>query len=962
MKKLGVQLSSEETIGAVIDGTRPFLFDGTRYWIWVHEYIDPNYKISLKWATSITGTWTTLHSINTTGNSLDSTSCTLFYNSATTKVYGAVYCKWYNDDTSLDEEYYIQIIYNYGTNTYSTYGDNNTNYVSDFVKLNSKIFLIYYRSNTTIFWDVDDFAEPIVEYSDSASFQLIGTAYYLTSTVALFLVSDNPLSTNIYIRNFDATTGNFAAYYGPRVISYTAEAFNNNAIWSFISGSENYVFSNTNQINVLNTYEMLSKTSITGILKNEWYYDSGVMTVRRCTMGTSLIHVFANGGIATSYTGITFVGLFDGYGVLVGTALTTTKFYTIGYHTTTDIRSAQVHATNVCALEGGQLPWSGRIITSTQPVENDFYLFQDDDGTECYEGFCKEDLDHGTSEFPSELIHPSTFDLDQPITASYPQDPADTLKETLVHLLSNFCEFISYTTASLLVAESFNVEVEFKNISLREALDHFAKINNRTWYITVNNILWFSAGTEDSGKDLLWGTDPMGKVLRKRIVQKYSIVELFGGYVNGVRISSIAQGEANFAYYFDELPSIRSQSDLNTAASNLVNQTNTIIKKYNVKDIPSKGIIQPGTQVDFSLANDEYTEAEAKWFVYELEYDALHGIIDDLVLYEALYYNPPKNAGMTLSKTNELVSQVAGDVTTLDGTVIKKDGSVTYTANQPMGGFKLTGLAAGASNGESVRYEQLAAYEPTLTKGDLTATAPAYLSATRQVIGGAVVISLKNDATAALTAFSTDGTLGGNTDTDIPTEKAVKTYADTKIPKTDIDTSTSLGTSDTKVPSQKAVKTYVDTIHQAPHTLLRRITSDQGLANATVDCVDWNENTTTHDTITHSTSSDPDKITIAVAGVYLIVATVTFYNTDVDGNRHLGFIINDNGQDYNVLQIPSNAGQEYIRSTVVLQGRFAVDDYFKVFCYQDSGSAGYIGYDGKASYVCTTLTITRLGA
>lgn len=37
---------------------------------------------------------------------------------------------------------------------------------------------------------------------------------------------------------------------------------------------------------------------------------------------------------------------------------------------------------------------------------------------------------------------------------------------------------------------------------------------------------------------------------------------------------------------------------------------------------------------------------------------------------------------------------------------IQKDGSVTFTANQPMGGFKLTGLAAGSGAGDSVRYEQ----------------------------------------------------------------------------------------------------------------------------------------------------------------------------------------------------------------------------------------------------------------
>lgn len=37
---------------------------------------------------------------------------------------------------------------------------------------------------------------------------------------------------------------------------------------------------------------------------------------------------------------------------------------------------------------------------------------------------------------------------------------------------------------------------------------------------------------------------------------------------------------------------------------------------------------------------------------------------------------------------------------------IQKDGSVAFTANQPMGSFKLTGLAAGTTTGDSVRYEQ----------------------------------------------------------------------------------------------------------------------------------------------------------------------------------------------------------------------------------------------------------------
>jgi hypothetical protein len=39
--------------------------------------------------------------------------------------------------------------------------------------------------------------------------------------------------------------------------------------------------------------------------------------------------------------------------------------------------------------------------------------------------------------------------------------------------------------------------------------------------------------------------------------------------------------------------------------------------------------------------------------------------------------------------------------------VIQADGGQAFTANQPMGGYKLTGLAAGTSNGDSVRYEQI---------------------------------------------------------------------------------------------------------------------------------------------------------------------------------------------------------------------------------------------------------------
>lgn len=70
---------------------------------------------------------------------------------------------------------------------------------------------------------------------------------------------------------------------------------------------------------------------------------------------------------------------------------------------------------------------------------------------------------------------------------------------------------------------------------------------------------------------------------------------------------------------------------------------------------------------------------------------------------------------------------------------IKKDGTVAFTANQPMGGFKLTGLAAGTANGDSVRYEQvqsaalLATLNPTLSAS--------YLALTGGTLTGALAMS-----------------------------------------------------------------------------------------------------------------------------------------------------------------------------------------------------------------------------
>ena len=67
-------------------------------------------------------------------------------------------------------------------------------------------------------------------------------------------------------------------------------------------------------------------------------------------------------------------------------------------------------------------------------------------------------------------------------------------------------------------------------------------------------------------------------------------------------------------------------------------------------------------------------------------------------------WSPAVNAvSATISDYNTLQTDVYGAITQS----VSSDGQKTYTANQPMGGFKLTGLGAGSTAGDSLRYEQV---------------------------------------------------------------------------------------------------------------------------------------------------------------------------------------------------------------------------------------------------------------
>lgn len=140
---------------------------------------------------------------------------------------------------------------------------------------------------------------------------------------------------------------------------------------------------------------------------------------------------------------------------------------------------------------------------------------------------------------------------------------------------------------------------------------------------------------------------------------------------------------------------------------------------------------------------------------------------------------PALNTGDTVSATEN--NTFRNDVATALNLTWLRNGTATATANLPMGGYKLTGLGAGTTNGDSVRYEQL----PSATnKLDLTTSVTGTLPVSNGGTGAATLTGIvKGNGTSAFTA-ATAGTDYGKPDT-ASTWSAKQTFSTTtKIQQT----------------------------------------------------------------------------------------------------------------------------------------------------------------------------------
>ena len=116
--------------------------------------------------------------------------------------------------------------------------------------------------------------------------------------------------------------------------------------------------------------------------------------------------------------------------------------------------------------------------------------------------------------------------------------------------------------------------------------------------------------------------------------------------------------------------------------------------------------------------------------------------------------------------------------------------------------------------------------------------------------------------------LDTDGTLAGNSDTRIPSQKAIKTYSDTKIASTYLDTDVTLAAnSDSKIATQKATKTYANTKYPVFNVVSYGATGDGSTDDSTAiqSCIT-------------AVSTAGGGVIVFPKGVYKVGTTITMPN------------------------------------------------------------------------------------
>lgn len=392
-------------------------------------------------------------------------------------------------------------------------------------------------------------------------------------------------------------------------------------------------------------------------------------------------------------------------------------------------------------------------------ANDDYVIFHDDNELVIFEGRIMKKTRIGTK-FSYNCIG---VDMEM-YTYKFSYDAtAGVNAKTAIEAVLDNAKWLYYDSS--ITDPAISIKGDFKNIPFKDFMDYCADRCDYVWYVAPDGKVYFNAGTTASGDTVDKDNYIFSPPKITDISTKINKVILYGGYgVDGVRITSTSEDtESQTLYgvteYIDHFPNITNQTELDTLATQIRTRSGmNTSPKYIFVDLFNLDFVQCGTTINFAFSPYSYVASDDILLSYI--FDAKRNIMLKSTLSTGLVQTQ-RQVGVSYLKTSPSDEEQIDMLGAAFTTGITASGDWTLKTGGDTDDYLVFGTSSDVPEIDIVGSTEL------LIKTDNTE---------RVGINSSGIIL--DNAGARINEFSTDGTLGDNSDTAVPTEKAVKTYVD----------------------------------------------------------------------------------------------------------------------------------------------------------------------------------------
>jgi hypothetical protein len=218
-----------------------------------------------------------------------------------------------------------------------------------------------------------------------------------------------------------------------------------------------------------------------------------------------------------------------------------------------------------------------------------------------------------------------------------------------------------------------NITADFQNLPFKDVMDTIADKCDYVWYVAPDGKVFFNDGTTASGISVSESSGIYGEPKFKVMGSQINKVTIYGGYVNGTRLTSTDEDTASqlingVQEYIDHFPHITDQTELDALSAAIRGRSGMATNPYYI-DVPisGQGFIQCGNTINLTFTPLSY--AASNDILLSYQYDA----IQDSGIYKlstGIVHNQWRGYGILGQKTKaadeEQLDILAGNLLGLD--------------------------------------------------------------------------------------------------------------------------------------------------------------------------------------------------------------------------------------------------------------------------------------------------------